>query len=280
MEENILQLRSVVISYPQRSWFFKRKKNATCAVEGISFFLPRGRILGIVGESGSGKSTLLKAIVKFIPIQKGNMIIDDSDVTFISQKEFFPYRRKIQIIPQDFCDTFNPKMSVAEILAEPLDIHFPRLSAKEKNARIVELLESVGLEDALLRRLPSELSGGQRQRLSIARGLAVNPEILICDEIVNACDLYTQKQILSLLTALSREKNIAILFVSHNIAVVAHFCHEILIVRHGRILETGTPYGVCSNPRHPYTQLLIDSIPQIEGEKIDVLHGSGRDSYA
>jgi peptide/nickel transport system ATP-binding protein len=162
-------------------------------------------------------------------------------------------------------------MSVAHILAEPLNIYFPPLSSKEKNVRIVELLESVGLGDSLLGRLPSQLSGGQRQRLSIARGLAVNPEVLICDEIVSACDLYTQRQILSLLLSLNREKNIAILFVSHNIATVARLCHELIVMHKGRILELGTPHGVCTDPKHLYTQLLIDAIPTIEKEKTNVM---------
>jgi ABC-type oligopeptide transport system ATPase subunit len=155
-------------------------------------------------------------------------------------------------------------------MAEPLDIHFPHLTAREKDTRNVELLESVELDDSLLERLPSELSGGQRQRLSIARGLAVNLEVLVCDEIVSACDLYTQKQILSLLTSLNREKNIAILFVSHNIAVVAHFCHNIMVMHNGKVLELGTPWEVCTIPKHHYTQLLIESIPRIQGEKIGV----------
>jgi peptide/nickel transport system ATP-binding protein/oligopeptide transport system ATP-binding protein len=264
--ENILTLDSVVVEYRSRNGF-PVKKSKVVAVNGASFSLEKGKILGIVGESGGGKSTLLRAICKFVPIRRGRVLIDDIDVTEFSRGEFFPFRKKVQMIAQDFCDIFNPKMSVAKILAEPLEIHFPYLTAKEKEAQIIQLLESVEMENTLLRRLPMELSGGQRQRLSIARGLAVNPELLICDEIVSACDLFIQKQILALLTTLNRERGIAVLFVSHNIAVVANFCHDIIVMRNGRLLELGTPMEICMTPKHSYTQLLIDSVPCMAREK-------------
>jgi ABC-type glutathione transport system ATPase component len=261
-EERVLSLDSLVVEYRPRRWF-SMGKGPIKAVNGVSFSLPKGSILGIVGESGGGKSTVLRAICKFIPVKRGRIFIGGVDVTPLSPKQFFPFRKKIQIIPQDFCDTFNPRMSVERILAEPLGIHFPLLTAQEKRARIIDLLESVEMDVSLLDRLPTELSGGQRQRLSIARGLAVNPEVLICDEIVSGCDLFVQKQILALLTALNREKKIAILFVSHNIAVVAHFCHDIIVMRGGIVVELGSPAEICTSPKHTYTQLLIDSVPRV-----------------
>ncbi|MDR0590887.1 MAG: ATP-binding cassette domain-containing protein [Puniceicoccales bacterium] len=261
-EEHVLSLDSLVVEYRPRRWFPARKSPVK-AVNGVSFSLQKGSILGIVGESGGGKSTVLRAICKFIPVKRGHIFIGGVDVTPLSPKQFFPFRKKIQIIPQDFCDTFDPRMSVGKILAEPLAIHFPLLAAREKRARIIDLLESVEMDVSLLDRLPTELSGGQRQRLSIARGLAVNPEVLLCDEIVSGCDLFVQKQILALLTALNREKKIAILFVSHNIAVVAHFCHDIIVMREGIVVESGSSAEICTSPKHTYTRLLIDSVPRV-----------------
>ncbi|MDR1906891.1 MAG: dipeptide/oligopeptide/nickel ABC transporter ATP-binding protein [Puniceicoccales bacterium] len=226
--------------------------------------LKQGKIMGIVGESGSGKSSLLKAICKFIPIQKGRIFIDGVDVAKFSNKEFFPHRKKIQMIPQDFCDIFNPKMTVKKILTEPLEVHFPDLSPKEKEVRILELLELVELDDSLIGRLPSQLSGGQRQRISIARALAVNPKILICDEIVSSCDLYTQKQVLLLLQKLNRIKNLTILFVSHNIVAVMQLCHSIMVMYRGNFLESGNPEKLCMSPNNVYTQSLIDAVPRIK----------------
>jgi ABC-type oligopeptide transport system ATPase subunit len=229
--------------------------------------MAQGSTLGIVGESGGGKSTLLKAICRFVPIKSGRIFIDDVAVSSLSPKAFFPYRKKIQMIPQDFYDIFNPKMSVEEILREPLEIHFRNLTEKEKNMQIGTLLTSVELDYSLRQRLPAELSGGQRQRLSIARGLAVNPELLICDEIISACDLFSQKQILSLLTRLNKKKKIAMLFISHNIAAVANFCREIIVMYHGEFVEYGTAEEICTAPRHPYTQLLIDVVSHAAEQK-------------
>ncbi|MDR3317763.1 MAG: dipeptide/oligopeptide/nickel ABC transporter ATP-binding protein [Puniceicoccales bacterium] len=262
-EKNVLQIDSLVIDYSNKHFGLFRR-NHTRAVNGISFSLHKGEILGVLGESGSGKSSLLKAICRFIPIQKGRIFIDEIDVTSFSNKKFFPYRKKIQLIPQDFCDIFNPKMTVKRILTEPLDVHFPYLTSRKKETRIIELLESVELDRSLLERFPSQLSGGQRQRLSIARGLAVEPELLMCDEIISASDLYTQKQILLLLQNLNRKKNIAILFVSHNIAVVSHLCHNIIVMRKGKVLDSGTPYEICKTPKSLYVQLLLDSVPKIK----------------
>ncbi|MDR2200859.1 MAG: ATP-binding cassette domain-containing protein [Puniceicoccales bacterium] len=261
--ENILKLDSLVVDYIHRRRAPWWKRRTLVAVNGVSLSLAKGEALGIVGESGGGKSTLLKAICKFVPIRSGHIFIDGVDVTHFSQKEFSPFRKKIQMIPQDFCSTLDPRMSVEKILAEPLDIHFPHLTAREKFLRIGELLDSVEMDDSLLHRLPRELSGGQRQRLSIARGLAVNPELLMCDEIISACDLFSQKQILSLLTSLNRKKQIALLFVSHNIAAVSHICRDIIVMRDGKLLEWGTASEICTASKHPYTKLLVNAIPHI-----------------
>ncbi|MDR0740401.1 MAG: dipeptide/oligopeptide/nickel ABC transporter ATP-binding protein [Puniceicoccales bacterium] len=265
-EESALKFESLVINYRDRRLFSLGRGGIVRAVNGVSMSLNRGTIMGIVGESGSGKSSLLKALCKFIPVKSGHIFIEGIDVTKLSERKFFPYRRKIQMIPQDFCDIFNPKMTIKEILLEPLKIHFPCLSSKEKETRILELLESVELGGDLVGRFPSQLSGGQRQRISIARALAVNPQILICDEIVSACDLHTQKQILLLLQKLNQTKNLTMLFVSHNIAVVAYLCHNIIVMRQGRFLElcSSENLGISNNG---YMQTLIDAVPCLKMAK-------------
>ncbi|MDR1591147.1 MAG: dipeptide/oligopeptide/nickel ABC transporter ATP-binding protein [Puniceicoccales bacterium] len=262
--ENALRLESLVVDYKNRRLFPRKRGGVVRAVDGVSMALKWGKIMGIVGESGSGKSSLLRAICKFAPVESGRVFIENVNVTNFSEKEFFPYRKKIQMIPQDFCDTFNPKMTVEKILEEPLEIHFPDLNSKEKKMRVLELLESVELDEVLIGRFPSQLSGGQRQRISIARALAVNPKILICDEIVSACDLYTQKQILLLLRKLNQIKRLTMLFVSHNIAVVSYLCHDIAIMCQGKILELGPSEKLCGVSSNSYMRSLIDAIPRLK----------------
>ncbi|MDE6576130.1 MAG: ATP-binding cassette domain-containing protein [Opitutales bacterium] len=258
----ILEVQKLVVDYRQRvGWRFWKSRSIR-AVNDVSLTLKRGEVLGIVGESGSGKSTLIKAIGHFVPATSGKIISDGKEVQALNDRQFFPYRRRLQIIPQNFSDALDPTMSVEAILREPLKIHF-RLTAKETALRIGALLESVELDSSLLHRYPVQLSGGQRQRISIARGLAVSPEVLICDEMTSACDVLVQKRILSLLDNLRHKHNMAILWIAHNIAVVAHFCDTMIVMRHGRFLELGEPQAICQNPVHPYTRLLVDAVPHI-----------------
>lgn len=256
-----LEVKDVSIDYKCRGNFGFFSKKLYRAVDQVSFSMQNGSTMGIVGESGSGKSSLIKSICKLVPISSGEIWIDGQEISQLSQKKFLPFRKKIQMVAQDFCETFNPKMKVEEILSEPIDIHFPNMSHLEKRNKIVSLLESVDLNSQYLSRYPQELSGGQRQRLSIARALSVEPELLICDEIVSACDMRTQKQILSLLKKLNQERGISILFISHNIAVITYLCQEIIVMKNGKIIEQGTTISVCKNPSQAYTQLLLRSVP-------------------
>lgn len=259
MTETLLEVQSLVIEYERRSlWPWSKRR--VRAVNGVSFQLERGGILGIVGESGSGKSTLMKAIGHVIVPVKGKIIFDGQELSRFNSRQFFPYRRRIQVIPQDFFEVFDPLMTVRAILEEPLKIHFKGIT-HERDKKIRELLSAVELDCTLLERLPSQLSGGQRQRLSIARGLAVGPELLICDEITSACDVFSQKQVITLLQKLNQERNVAILLISHNIAVVAHFCPQCIVMHDGKIVEQGSTRDLCCHPQHPYTQLLLDAVP-------------------
>lgn len=260
--ETILTVRNLVVDYRQRvGWRFWAARSKR-AVDDVSLTLKRGEILGIVGESGSGKSTIMKAIAHFTPITSGKIFLDGQEVQNLSNRRFFPFRRKIQMIPQNFSDALDPSMTVERILKEPLRVHF-HLTPRETASKIATLLEAVELDISLLNRYPAQLSGGQRQRISIARALAVSPEMLICDEMTSACDVFVQKKILSLLENLRCQRNMAILWIAHNIAVVAHVCDTMIVMRQGRFLELGDPQAICQNPAHPYTRLLVDAIPHI-----------------
>lgn len=259
----VLSVENLHVQYEFHNFFNIFKKNPT-VVKNVNFDIFSSEIVGIVGESGSGKSTLIKAICKLIPVKSGNIFINGINVTKFSNKKFLPYRKKLQIISQDFSETFNPCMTVEKILLEPLDIHFKHFSREQKLQKMPELLNNVGLSVDILNRYPNELSGGQRQRLSIARGLAVDPELLICDEIVSACDVYTQKQILDLLITLNKTKKISILFISHNLAVISYLCHKIIVMKDGKIVESGLVAHVCRNPQTEYCQLLMNAVPKLQ----------------
>ena len=173
-----------------------------------------------------------------------------------------PYRKKIQMIFQDPFNSLNPRMDVFEIVSEPLDIHFPKMSAAQKRARVAELLDTVGLAKAHMDRYPHEFSGGQRQRIGIARALAVEPEFIICDEPVSALDVSVQAQIVNLLERLAKDLNLTLLFVAHDIAVVEYLCDRMMVMTRGKIVEQGKSEEVCARPQHPYTQRLIAAVPK------------------
>ncbi|MDR2735798.1 MAG: ATP-binding cassette domain-containing protein [Puniceicoccales bacterium] len=240
------------------------RKQAVNALKNVSFNMSYGECLGIVGESGSGKSTLISALCKLIPLTSGSIFIDDRDVTHLSWREFNHYRKIVQIVFQDFCNALNPRLTVEQILLEPLDIHFGYTSKEWKIDRIKSLLNMVLLPQSLLSRYPHQLSGGQRQRVSIARTLAVEPKLLICDEIVSALDVSSQAQILNLLKLLNENHGIAILFISHDIAVIEYLCENIMVMKDGMVIECGSSEMICTDPQHPYTKELISSVPSIQ----------------
>jgi ABC-type glutathione transport system ATPase component len=233
------------------------------ALDGVSFSLKYGERLGIVGESGSGKSTLIHALAKLIPATSGSIFVNEDDVTHMAWRDFRPYRKLVQIIFQDFCNTLNPRMTLEEIMLEPLNIRFKNVPKTWKTSKIKSLFDVVMLSSSLLSRYPDQLSGGQRQRVSIARTLAMEPKLLICDEIVSALDVSVQAQILNLLKSLNRDQGIAILFISHDIAVTEYLCENMMVMKDGRILEYGSSEAICGDPQHPYTKKLISCVPSI-----------------
>lgn len=256
----ILQADRLQIHYPIYSAFLKQKIGAFKAVEDVSFCIPQGKTLGLVGESGSGKSSIAKALVGLVPLHAGSIVFAGTCISSLSPKDFFPYRKKIQMIFQDPFSSLNPKMTLFKILEEPLKIHFKHWTKAAYQDRIFALLDQVGLEANQAFRYPYEFSGGQRQRIGIARALAVEPEFIICDEIVSALDVSVQAQILNLLKDLQDTLKLSYLFISHDLAVVEHMSDHLIILQNGRIVEEGPASAVCSRPQHPYTQSLLEAV--------------------
>ncbi len=258
----LLRVENLTVSYPVAGWLFGRGKKLFNAVDSVSFCVNRGEIAGLVGESGSGKTTTGRAIIRLAPVASGKIFYGQTELTSLSQKQFKPFRKKIQMIFQDPFNSLNPRMDVLKIISEPLDIHFPEMTAAQKRDRAAQLMETVGLNPDFLSRYPHEFSGGQRQRIGIARALAVEPEFLICDEPVSALDVSVQAQIINLLERLRRDFGIAMLFVAHDIAVVEYLSDRIFVMTNGKIVEQGDAEKICSAPQHPYTKKLIDAVPK------------------
>jgi oligopeptide transport system ATP-binding protein len=216
----LLEVKDLCVHYPGRTTWLFRKGPPKKAVDGISFTVPRGKTVGVVGESGSGKSTTGKAIIKLAPLTSGQLLYDGQDIGALSNAAFKPWRKKIQMIFQDPYNSLNPRADILGILSEPLEIHFPELNKVDCEARCAELLTSVQLSPDFLRRYPHEFSGGQRQRIGIARALAVQPELIICDEPVSALDVSVQAEVVNLLQDLQAKLGLTYLFIGHDLAVI------------------------------------------------------------
>jgi len=233
------------------------------AVRGVSFEVRRGQTVGLVGESGCGKSSIARALVRLVPASAGHIRLRGEDVAALPSVRLKPFRRAVQMVFQDPHLSLNPHRTVAELIGEAFQIHFPELSRAERRARAGALLQRVGLETDMLDRLPAHFSGGQRQRIGIARALAVEPELMICDEPVSALDVSVQAQIINLLQDLQQSSRIALLFIAHDLAVVEHISHRILVMRAGQIVEDTDPHRLVHAPQHPYTRALIDAVPRL-----------------
>lgn len=260
--EELLRVSNLTVSYPIAGGLFGGSKKLFNAVDGVSFSIRRGEILGLVGESGSGKTTTGRAIIKLAPISGGKIFYRGENISDLDEKRFLPYRKKIQMIFQDPFNSLNPRMDIFRIISEPLDIHFKKMARQKKRDRVAELLETVGLKVDYMARYPHEFSGGQRQRIGIARALAVEPDFIICDEPVSALDVSVQAQIINLLQNLREEMNLTFLFVAHDIAVVEYLSDRIMVMTGGKIVEQGDSREVCAHPKHPYTQKLIAAVPK------------------
>ncbi len=233
------------------------------AVDDLHFDLYPGEALGIVGESGCGKSTLARALLGLQRTVAGGIVLDGHDLARLEENSWRAHRRDIQMVFQDPVASLDPRMTIAESVEEPLTALCPELDASARTARVTQLLERVGMGE-LGDRFPHELSGGQCQRAGIARALSVKPRVLICDEPVSALDTAVQAQVLELLAELQREQDLALVFISHDLAVVQRLCRRVLVMYLGRVMEQATAAELFARPRHPYTRALLASVPGAE----------------
>jgi peptide/nickel transport system ATP-binding protein len=273
-EPALVEVENLKVHFPIRKGLFKRVAGQVRAVDGVSLAVRAGRTLALVGESGCGKTTAGKAMLRLLPPTAGRVVFAGRDLAALSRAELRASRGTMQIIFQDPYASLNPRMRVAEILAEGMQSLGIGSSDRERTLRIRALLEQVGLPAEALRRYPHEFSGGQRQRIAIARALAVEPRLIVCDEPTSALDVSVQAQILNLLKDLQRRLGIAYLFITHNIAIVEYLAHEVAVMYLGRIVERGTAAEVLENPRHPYTAALLSAVPVVEGKR-DIIRLTG-----
>ncbi|MBX7157690.1 MAG: ATP-binding cassette domain-containing protein [Verrucomicrobiae bacterium] len=262
IEENILlRVKNLRVYFESGAGLLKKSQAPIKAVDGVSFHIERSKAIGLVGESGSGKSTIGKAILGLVPVTSGEILYDGIALEKLSNQEFRPLRKRLQMIFQDPFNSLNPRLTVFQIIGEALEIHFPQFSRKDREDRVADLLKKVGLLAEHRFRYPHEFSGGQRQRIGIARALAVEPEFIVCDEPVSALDVSVQAQIINLLQDLQEEFQLTYLFIAHDLAVVEHLCSEVVVLYQGKIVEMGSREQLYAEPQHDYTKKLLAAVP-------------------
>jgi len=231
------------------------------AVDGVSFELNPGETLGIVGESGCGKSTLARAVMQMAPVEAGNVVWLGDELVGLDTGQMRKHRKEMQMIFQDPLASLNPRMTIGQIVAEPLKTHHPNLSGAEMKDRVRDVLDTVGILPNLVNRYPHEFSGGQCQRIGIARALVVDPKLIICDEPVSALDVSIQAQVINLLMKLQEETGVALIFIAHDLSVVKHISDRVMVLYLGNVMEIAPSAGLYANPMHPYTEALISAVP-------------------
>ena len=259
-DEVILKVEHLKKYFPIRRGVFRRHVGDVKAVDDINFEVYRGETLGLVGESGCGKTTTGRTIIRIYNATSGEVFFNEKDMTKIKGRELRQTRRKVQMIFQDPYASLNPRMSVERIVSEPLEI-YNTVPKKERKARVGELLNMVGLNPALMSRYPHEFSGGQRQRIGLARSLALNPELVICDEPISALDVSIQAQVVNLLEALQEELGLTYIFIAHDLSMVRHISKRVAVMYLGKIVELTDRKSLYENPLHPYTKALLSAIP-------------------
>jgi len=261
--ETIMQVENLKVHFDVSSegdmpWT-KRKKLQ--AVNGVSFELKSGETLGIVGESGCGKSTLARAIISMVPAETGRVLWFGKDLLALKKIEMRKHRKQIQMIFQDPLASLNPRMTIGEIIAEPLKTHYPKTSKVDIKVRVEDVMNKVGLLENLINRYPHEFSGGQCQRIGIARALILKPKLIICDEPVSALDVSIQAQVINLLMDLQKEMDLTLIFIAHDLSIVKHISTKIMVLYMGNMVELAKSEDIYHHPRHPYTQALISAVP-------------------
>lgn len=257
----LLEIRDLKKHFPIRGGILSRVVGSVKAVDGVSFAVKKGEVLGLVGESGSGKTTVGRTLLRLIEPTGGRILFDGQDITDLPKDKLRPYRRRMQIIFQDPFSSLNPRMTVGDIIAEPLIIHGIGKTPQERTERVAELLKLVGLSPDHMRRYPHEFSGGQRQRIGIARALAVAPEFIVADEPVSALDVSIQAQVVNLLQDLKEELGLTLLFIAHDLAVVEYISDRVAVMYLGKVMEVASSKELYRNPKHPYTEALLSAVP-------------------
>ena len=262
----LLEVEGLTKHFPVRQGIFSRVRGWVRAVDGISFSVGHGETLGLVGESGCGKSTAGKAILRLIPATAGSVRLEGQEIIGLGRRAMHPHRRHLQVIFQDPYASLNPRQPAGEIVGEPL-ANYGLAEGRARAARVAALFERVGLRPEQMRRYPHEFSGGQRQRLGIARALAVDPKLIVCDEPVSALDVSVQAQVINLLVDLQAEFGLSYLFIAHDLAVVEHISHRVAVMYLGEIVELADRVALFRNPLHPYTEALLAAVPVPDPER-------------
>lgn len=275
MTELLLEVKNLKKHFPVNKGLFGQKKSFVRAVDGVSLTIEKGETLGLVGESGCGKSTTGRMITRLLEPTEGEILFDGRDLSKLNDKKIREARKELQMIFQDPYASLNPRMTIGEIIAEPLIVH-NMMNKKDRIKKVHELLECVGLTSYHANRYPHEFSGGQRQRIGIARALAVNPKLIVADEPVSALDVSIQSQVLNLMQDLQKEFGLTYLFISHDLSVVEHISDRVGVMYLGKLVEIARKETLYENPKHPYTKALMSAVPianpRVKKERI-VLQG-------
>ena len=266
MSDTLLRVEDLKIYYPVAGIGFG-KKEFVKAVDGVTFEVKKGEVFGIVGESGCGKSTLGRGVCKLENLTSGHVYLDGEDITEYNDRRMRSIRKKVQMVFQDPYASLNPRMSVFDIIAEPLLVHHLYQDKADLEKKVLDLLHRVGLDDYHANRYPHEFSGGQRQRIGIARALAANPEFIVCDEPISALDVSIQAQVINMLKELQEERGLTYLFIAHDLSVVKYISDRVVVMYLGTMVETAETDELYAHPMHPYTQALLSAIPEADPNK-------------
>ena len=268
MNDVVLKVEHLTKHYPIKKGVFSKSDACVHALEDASFEVHRGETFAIVGESGCGKSTTGKCILRLTEPTSGEVILDGEDFTKLKGEDLTRARQKMKLIFQDPYSSLNPRMTVADIIAEPIDIAGTYKTRAERDARVEEIMQAVGLDLAFKYRYPHEFSGGQRQRIGIARAIVLEPEIVVCDEPVSALDVSVQAKVINLLEELQEKLGLSYIFISHDLSVVKHISDTVMVMYLGHTMELASKQEIFDEPLHPYTKALLDVIPRIRHERI------------